>query len=410
MNLLYLYVIFYILFFFFTKNKSRKVVFSCTLLMYLSSSLAAVYLHNDMYEGNPIYFSATIYHIFMFYLLLKPLQRYDKLKGYYLPQTDERILNIFAFVVISLCLIKMYFDIQNVNIALLLMDVGSLRESLVDGDFIESSPIVRYLNYFAGQYWSIALVLAFYYMQHHPQKRVFIILLLLSSLGVIVSGICVAAREYLIKYIYLFLILLYWFSSSMQHKWKKTLMTTVIILGGLFISFFLLITFLRFGDSSTSDSMFESLLSYLGQGYIYFSSYFDEFPNGATGGAVNFPLFAGKSMSAFNLDDQVSSSVPLNVFSTTIGTWYFEVGFIWTIIITVIHYFVFVHIGKSRITIFKLIYIIWIYDFIFSCMFFYNEVLNGSRILSILLILLVERISLKPKQIINKQAIDIKCK
>ncbi len=393
MELLYLYILFYLLFILFTKNKSKKVIFLCTLTMYLSSSIASVYIYDIMYKGYPIILEAIVFHIVMLFLLLFPLQGYDKYKYIKIPREDDKKLKIFSIIIISLCLFKMYFDIQNVNLNILLTDVQSLRNALVENTFRESNIIVRYLNFFADQYWGVALVLAFYYMRYYPHKKRLITLLLISSLGVIVSGLRVGAREYFIKYIYLFLILTYWYSSTIAAQWGKIIRRLFIVIGCCFVSFFLLITILRFGENSTYDSPIESLLSYLGQGYIHFSSYFIEFQDGVTGGALKFPVFVGKSVSNFNLSDEIYSKATLNAFSTTIGSWVFDVGIIITVIITILHNFIFRRIAKKKASIFNLIYIIWIYDFIFSCMFFYNETINGSRILSILLIVFFERIS-----------------
>lgn len=404
MRLIYIYIIFFVFFVLFTKNKAKKVVFVVTLTMYLFSSISALWIYNVDYQGTPILIEAVIFHIVMFFLLLYPLQRFDKVKYVGISPTPEKKLRWLAVIVISLSLIEIYSDIQNINMQTLISDVNNLRSSLMEGAFRETNVILRYLNYFAGQYWGIALCLAFYYIMYYPNKRILIVLLLISSLSVIVSGIVVAAREYLIKYLYLFLILTYWFYEQMSVKWRRTIRISVIVFASAFISFFLFITILRFGESSSySSSPIHSLLSYYGQGVINFSSIFSEFPNGATGGALKFPFFVGKSMTAYNINDTVVTDVNLNSFSTTIGSWVFDVGIIWTVIITFIHFFIFKHIGKRRVTIFNLIYIVWIYDFIFSCLFFYNEVINGTRIVTILLIVLYEKLSFQTSKSIDNK-------
>lgn len=403
MNLLYIYILFYVVFILFTRQKSKKVVFVSILTMYLCSSIAALYIYGIMYQGAPIVLSAIAFHIAMLFLLLYPLQKFDKIRFVDIPKEKMKEIDMFSIIIIVLCLIKIFYDIQNIDIGILLSDVQSLRNSLIEGQYRSSNVILRYLCFFAGQYWSIALVLAFYYMRHYPHKSLLIALLFISSLGVIVSGLTVAAREYLIKYVFLFLVLTYWFLPTIMSRWRRTIRTLLFVFGGFFVSFFLLITFLRFGDNSHyAYTPLESLLSYLGQGYIYFSSYFLEFPEGATGGAVKFPFFVGRSISAFNLEDVVYSNVTLNTFSTTIGSWVLDVGIYWTVIITLIHFFIFKRVGNKRVTVFTLIYIIWIYDFIFSAMFFYNETLNGSRIMSILFVVIFEKLCIHKSSRIAK--------
>lgn len=396
MRLLYLYTVFYLIFIIFIKDKSRKVVFVSTLTIYMFSSVAAIHVYDAMYKGFPIMLNAVTYHIIMLFLLLYPLRKFDKYRYVRFPKDDDKKIKILSIIIIVSSLLKILFDIQNVNLNVLLSDVQSLRQSLTEGSFRDSNTLIRYLKYFAGQYWSVALVLAFYYMRYYPQKKIYILLLLASSLSVIVSGFVVAAREYLIKYLYVFLILTYWLAPSISHQWGRILKKFIVLLGTIFIVFFLVITFLRFGESSSYNSPMDSMLSYFGQGYIHFSTFFAEFEDGLTQGAIRFPLFAGKHMSSFNLNEIFYTDASLNAFPTTIGSWYFEVGYVWTIIITIIHYLLFTHIGNSPPTIFKLIYVIWIYEFIFSSIFFYNEVLNGSRVVSILFIIIFEKIPYNP--------------
>lgn len=405
--MIYIYIVFFVFFIFFTKNKSKKVVYIATIAMYLLSSMSALWIYNISYQGTPIVMNAVLFHIAMLFLLLYPLQRFDMVKYIGVIKTPEIKIRLLTVIVILLSLISIYSDIQNINLQTLLADVQSLRTSLIEGEFRKTNAILRYLNYFAGQYWSIALCLAFYYMMYYPKKRMLIVLLLISSLSVIVSGVAVAAREYLIKYLYLFFILTYWTYGQISVKWNRLIKKVAIVFVCVFTSFFLVITLLRFGESSSySDSPMHSLLSYYGQGFINFSSIFSEFPNGATGGALKFPFFVGKYMSGYNINDIVVTDISLNSFSTTIGSWVFDVGIIWTVIITFIHFFIFKHIGKRRVTIFNLIYIVWIYDFIFSCLFFYNEVINGTRIVTILLIVLYEKLSFQTSKSIDNKLVN----
>lgn len=399
MELLYIYFLFFLLFFLFVKQKKDKVAFVMMLLLYLSGSIAAILVYDKLYKGYVLSVEAILFHISMFFLLLYPLQKFDAVPRENVEKSDYKTIRALSIFVIFICLLKISTDIPNVNVAVMLSDVSSLRNALEEGTFRESNVIVRYLNYFAGQYWSVALVLAFYFMLHYPSKRLIIIFLLISSLGIIISGFRVAAREYLVKYVFILFILTYWFSDKISIHWKYFLKKAGILLSGVLCLFFLLITFLRFGNSSRFDSPVTSMLSYLGQGFIHFSSYFNEFSEGVTGGAIRFPFFAGRSMSAYNMSEHIYANADLNVFSTTIGSWIFELGIVWTIIVTFLHYYIFKRVANSKITIYKLIYIIWIYDFIFSALFFYNEVLNTSRIASILLIVVLDYISNKESTI-----------
>ena len=391
MPLLLIYPIVYSLFFIFTKNKKQHLFALSFIGLYILAGVAACQIHGTMDYTRDVYLSAIIFHCIMSLLLLLPLVKIRETAIKDVARVDPFILRSLAFVIIVSSLIKIASDIPNVNFALMLKNVHELRTDLVAGTFIEKNIFIRYVNFFAGGYWSVALVLAFYYMKYHPQRKLVILLLLISSLSVIVSGFVVAAREYLLKYIMLLGILTIAFFPALNNSWKSRLRRFLILSLLAFGAFFVIITLLRFGEGSGSNSSaIDSVLSYLGQGQVNFSQVYHLFPDGLTGGRIKFPIFVGESLSAFNLNDVFYVDYQLNTFSTTIGCWIIEVGIFVTVLITILHYFIFRHVAKSKMTIFTLIYILWIYDFMFSSVFFYNENLNGSRVVAILFIVFLD--------------------
>ena len=119
---------------------------------------------------------------------------------------------MFSIFIIIISFIAILYNLKYVDLNLALTDSSELRYLLTEGDWLyEKNVVLRYLVFFAGKYWSIALCLFFYYLRFYPRKQLFIILLFIASLGCVVSGIKVAAREYLLKYLYLFFIIIAFF-------------------------------------------------------------------------------------------------------------------------------------------------------------------------------------------------------
>lgn len=389
-DLLLIYSAIYILFFLI--NRRCNKVFLLNVLLYISASFAAWYIYDIFFLGDTIYISAVLYHILMTLLLLIPL-KYIDLKHSYINITPYSVVKYLAYIIIFLSFISIILDVPKINFARMMVHIHSIREEMQDGAFNINNPILNYLSYWGGKYWSVALALAFYYMSYYPNKRKTIICLIIASLSCVISGFVVGAREYLMKYIYIFIILLYCFNTRLANKWSKIIKVCFVVFTSLFCFIFLLITFLRFSENN--NTLTESMLSYFGEGNIYFSQYFNEFPQGLADGKIRFPIFAGGMISPYRLDERFVVNTPLNIFPTTIGSWVLDVGVYLTIIVTLIHYFVFKHVAQRKMTIFNIIYIVWIYEFIFSSLFFYNEVLNTSRLLSILFIIFLDYLSKK---------------
>lgn len=362
--------------------------------MYLISSIASCYIlnHDLDFKDNVIYLDAVLFHIVALYLLLKPLQKYDNIiYNSNLLYVPNNIINIVTGITIILPIICILNAIPKISFSNIMNDVGALRALLVEQEVNQGNVFIRYSAYYGGMLWSSAIVLFFYNLAYHKSRRILILLLLICSFSNVISGLVFAAREYLIKYLFLFIAFFLIFRNELSKEIKKRITIFIIISGILFLGMFLLITILRFENRAHVDTI-SSLCSYTGQGFIYFSEYFNKIPNGiGSQGRISFSFFVGDVVSAYNIGDSFYTNVTTNIFSTTIGSWILDVGITITIFIVVLHNWLFRRVANSKKNIFSLLYVAWIYEFIFSTIFFYNESLNGGRVMFILSFVILDK-------------------
>lgn len=354
------------------------------ILLYLFAGLAAyyIYFNVDTYRYTELNFGAICYHLILMFLLLIPLRRFDERSK--LPLSDfNQTTKAFSFGVIICAVVYIVDGIQYVNINDILNDVGSLRSALSEGEKRSSSSIIGYVAYFFKTLSVAPLVLMFYYLIKYPEKKIMIILLFICSLGTVIVELRFAAREFLIKYVYLSFCLFFLLRKHFSQRIRKKIVTAGAAIVGIVLSIFMLITFMRFGDRDIST--FDSMLVYLGQGFVNFSEGFVNYPDGlfAQKGTITFPFFAGEYRSSFNMDDQISSLIPMNVFRTIIGSWTLDNGVYLTVLIAIIYASLFVLIGKNKYNnVFSYIYIALVLDFSFSLLFFFHENISGTRLVT----------------------------
>lgn len=390
---IYLYPISFFLLFWFTRQKRNKTLYSLLLLMYFFSSLAAIYVSKNLYAfwGVSSSWDAVIYHVFFTVLILLQFRNCDKLSYQELPSIrDVASFKAFTAITIILCLVTLVHDARYVDINMIMNDVGTLRDTINESKEIS---LIGYIAFLGKKYTSVAIALTFYYVIKKPQKKLLIAILLVCTLTSSISSLQVAGREYLMKFLFLFFIAYYITKKHLTSQWKRNLKVFFIVIAGLSLTLFLIITILRFQFNSNADSVgggsnsFNSLLSYFGQGWVYFSDVYNTFQHPlTTPGAINFPFFAGETISKNNLNDVINVNIYLNQFSTALGSWCVDGGVVFGAVVAVVFTLILRFISRLKYNVFTLIYTLWAFEFIFSYMFFFNDTFNTSRIASILLV------------------------
>lgn len=358
--------------------------------MYLLSAISSLYLFYNVPEfmKKPVYWDAVIYHLIFTFLLLAPVKKIDEIKSVSIPRIkNTNFFHLFTMVVIVLCLMSIKLAWQNIDFAAVFNEANSLRVFER-----ESGTLEAYIRFFGTRYYSLALVLAFYYILHEPHKKTLIILLFVCSLSSVISGMQVAAREYLIKYIYLAGVLFLICKNGISKSWNRRIVIMGSIVAFLGIAMFMFISISRFGEDSAltmDDSTMDSLLRYYGMGFVNFSERFHAFfiPVKAVG-SMMFPAFASETMSAFDQNDSINTNIELNSFSTTLGSWLIDGGGIFAAAVAIVFYLLFRLVIRMKMSFFKLYFIVMFCDYIFSYPFFFSDVINVTRIISILFVVI----------------------
>ena len=244
MNPIWLYPLSFLFLFITIKNKRKRLVYTTIVIMYLLSAISSLYLFYNVPEfmKKPVYWDAVIYHLIFTFLLLAPVKKIDEIKSVSIPRIkNTNFFHLFTMVVIVLCLMSIKLAWQNIDFAAVFNEANSLRVFER-----ESGTLEAYIRFFGTRYYSLALVLAFYYILHEPHKKTLIILLFVCSLSSVISGMQVAAREYLIKYIYLAGVLFLICKNGISKSWNRRIVIMGSIVAFLGIAMFMFISISRF--------------------------------------------------------------------------------------------------------------------------------------------------------------------
>ena len=382
--LVYLYPIFFFVFFCFIKKKRAHLLYTLLILVYLLAGVSAVivYKTSPYYRNSYMELGAIVFHCICLFLLLHPFRSFDRFKDIPMEKENHQIIIALSLFFI-ICSLFAYIElIPQISLYSILNETQDLRKVMED-----SGGHTNHLSFFGVKYWTVSLVLAFYQIRFNPKNWGLILLLFLASLCYIADGLRFAGRECILKYSFVFLSFFYFFKNEMNESWRKSLRVFLLVAGGLGVALFAIITFMRFDISQVDQqsSVKASLFSYFGQGFVNFPSIFDLFPHGLTHGTNHFPFLFG-----YDSSNTITTELNLNTFSTAVGTWIKDLGIVPAFVITCIYSFLLKWITRIRCNVFTLFYVAWALEFVFSLLFFYNDVLNGSRVISLVAIILLD--------------------
>lgn len=400
--LIVLYPVFFFLMLSKGKNRNNHKFYNIIVLFFFVAGIASVYICNTFYtfKNLKMDFGAICYHLIMMFLLIIPLKSYDRKS--LLPITEaNNVVYYFTYFIIVLFLIYIIDGVQYVSFDTILQDVQGLRVDLVESDYLKGNIFMRYVDYIVKSFTFVPLGLMFYFMLKNPDKKLLIASLFICSFGFVVVSLRFAAREFLIKYLFVAFCFYFIFRDRFSKQWRNSIRYFGIVLSVISIFMFLLITFLRFEETGNGSS-FENIAIYFGQSFAFFSEGFVEFPNGmfSEKGTLCFPLFAGSARSVFNMNDQLSTMIHLNVFRTTIGSWTQDCGAVLTVFITIIYALIIRLIGKQeKQNAFTFVYLSWVFEFIFSLLFFFEMGITAVRLAVYVITISLDYASRSNKQI-----------
>lgn len=379
--------------------------------MFLCSSIASVYIVFTADEYNRTFFGIIpiVYHCWMFGVLLKTNEKLSLLENKPIAIANSSILQIITWMVILLGVPSFIYTSTHINATSFAEEILTMRQEL--GEDTGASGLMGYVTYLSKSYWVLSLSLVFYYIIVFPQKKITILLLVISSLTRVIYGLSHAGRGDVVIYILLagmLFLLLYKRMSYRSIKIFKIIGYSIV--AGL-LSVFLLISVVRFGvansfNSGSETTTLEAIIRYFGLGFANFSREFNAFWWGVDGGAGHFPFLVGRTTDALNQADRVNVDFGLNTFTTSIGSFVFDVGVFVTIILVYLLFYCAQRVSKRPFNIFTLFYAAWIYSYLVESIFYFSDIFTGTRVLSLLVIFFFDMLNssfLRNKQKINSK-------
>ncbi len=373
------FVLFFIMLIWSIKNKG--VICSSTLLLsvYTIISLGSILIDfYNIYKPNicpyiDIQIETVLVYCFLLLTAIIPFLYFkDEKIEHIVCLKNLRIIDLFVyFYAISLLLVIFltYDDIFRNIILLQTTDNMKMRFRMGDEDIITLSGITEFI-YNKWRFWgtaSIFLCFYFYYSLAFLKKRLsYNLLILFGSLSCVYDGILHVDRSaitYWMMYFLLCFILFYRFISN--HK-KKKIKLGIFTIGFLFIAYIMFMNYSRF----SSDEGSEYLLSYIGQSFINFSTFYQKLSLSDYSLSNNFPILNSiispeMTRDKWNLLIEGKTGINTMVFSTFIGDMMAFIGpfytMLWVIAFSILSFFLIKRNNGKIITVYTL--------FIFSVLF-----------------------------------------
>lgn len=374
-------ILFYILFLglFFLANFRKYGLNAGSFLIgiYLISAVAGsiALFGYDNFDIDRIKFSAVLYHCICLFLFIYPIVWFSNKYNRNLRMPDSTGIKIFTYFLITLGFLSIIailpklstvFSADDLRVARNMYNYGMLHEERDGG-------ILAYIGSIGGTMAYFALFMFFYYLCYYPKKKLIIALLFIASFADLLTSLSIVGRGGVVRWLFMFSFMFFFFRDQLDRILMRKMIRYVLIFSLPFIIVFGLITVSRF-DNREYSIVF-SILSYLGQGFIYFSYNFDQFFDSTFHGRLNFPiLFPGESVSR-RLSEAIYTDYNLNTFSTFVGSFYKDVGFYTTLLIAVIYriwaLFSF-QVSKNANTLSKIVLFIVITQVVLNGLFYFT--------------------------------------
>ena len=348
-------ILFSLLTFRYYKTRQNTPLSWFLVLYYLLSSVTANYLYFsnsfNEFQNISITLHSVLYHFFCLFLVIEGFYQIEKSTDIELPYIQFGRLIFFLMPLIIFSFISIYDSIN------LLRKTSGM--SIVERRFAynqrelydpRTGLLISYIKNLASTLYPICIFFFFYISHYYPRKILFAILLIISSLSIGVHGLTIAGRDSMVQWIIMFGCNYLLFKHLITKRFKRKILllgSFIIIISSVVIVF---ITMQRFGERP--KDVVDSSLSYFGQGFINFSKYFELFPGGSFFGKMTFPVLfpVDERVSPAYLNDNFPGiSFYLNVFPTMIGTFYMDFGYLGTIVLSLLIFFLLLLIKRLYI-------------------------------------------------------------
>lgn len=382
---------------------SSTFLISIYTLSFLCSVLLIIL---EFQQKNPKIDNYSFGYLFLtvsLWLYLYPFIEINDSNFEYLRIPSKKIIKCISVIlsVCSLYSIVFYLPVAYKMIAVDIADIANVRSMVTTGNhpFIEPSIKNGLAKLFAFLY-NLQLTLFFINLIIDKKIRFFSWVILFSSLSYPIFVLAFMGRDGIVFWIFSFVFSFLLFRKYLHDRILKTLKKITFVIFSSFLFFFLIISIGRFlFANEDAMQLFESLLSYMGQGSINFAEYY-YIPNMISDGGQSlfFPLIKNVDL---NYKDQVDSLlynydiVPW-IFKTFISSIYTSIGSLFLLIFGLILLFVYKYSFKEKkkgVLSFPFVLVYTVFFTVYSQGVFYLTYYHNIAHLSVLLIFLLALLS-----------------
>lgn len=400
--MIFLYLISFLVFYrlLCVKNKPILRFIYIIYIVSICSAAGMWYLFPEYSRNYDLSLVAIFYHIVVLISMMLPLNGVDKRINVSKVEIKYSTLLPFIVFIVTLSLTSIVSSFYTYS---LIFDSGV---SIVDGrntsmmgdSFMRvvkpNGGFLAHVSTIASEFSFVSLFLSFFVRYKYPKEKKTYILLFISSFSAIFYQLEWFGRENIVRFIFDFVFVYLIFNKSYSIGLNTNMIKYSILGMTLLLSVFLFITFMRFDKEVYEAGPLYGVISYLGQGFIYFSSFFEAFKyTGKTGGRSIFAIFFSEDQQVgiLNQADQFGTffDVSFNSFGTYVATFVNDVNAYYAVLIFFILILLFKKISMIKPNnIFFYVYLLWIFRFFASGIFYWIDILNtGDRLISILLVL-----------------------
>ena len=378
---------------------SSTFLISIYTLSFLCSVLLIIL---EFQQKNPKidnYFGGYLFLTVSLWLYLYPFIEINDSNFEYLRIPGKKIIKCIS-VILSVCSIYsivFYLPVAYKMIAVDIADIANVRSMVTTGNhpFIEPSIKNGLAKLFAFLY-NLQLTLFFINLIIDRKIRFFSWVILFSSLSYPVFVLAFMGRDGIVFWIFSFIFSFLLFRKYLHGGILKTLKKITVVIFSFFLFFFLIISVGRFlVANEDAMQLFESLLSYIGQGPINFAEYY-YIPNMISDGGQSLFLPLVKDVD-LNYKNQIDSLlynydiVPW-IFKTFISSIYTSIGSLFLLIFGLILLFVYKYSFKEKkkgVLSFPFVLVYTVFFTVYSQGVFYLTYYHNIAHLSVLLIFLL---------------------
>ena len=328
--MLYLYnvISFFAILLLYSFIKKKWAISTYIISIYLFTLVVALFiweffpLYSDSVKGATIFTSAISLFIFPY------IRKEPQIIGLSNRYSRQRILKICEristlLVILEVCITPIVIERAQTGFTNLREGEGVVQLNFVASFFVNMIDIVSPLSY------SLLTIFFYLYVFVSCKKRL-LVMVLLASFSAPYYGIMSGGRTQMIYWLLSLLFNFILFYKYMDEKKKKKLIKIFVIIVGIILLYISIATIARFSSSDWGTE--NSLLIYMGQSYLQFNNFIDNFPqtHHFTLRRI-FPftyslLFGVEAPGVYYNEILSRTGMDIGVFYTLLGDLYIDVG------------------------------------------------------------------------------------